>query len=233
MAIDFIKRTEDFFKGVGDKNTSTINIGDSLIGMIPGLGDAWMGQKQAQANDYAFKEQQRFNDEMLHRDDNAVQRRSADLEAAGLSPTLAAGSSASTSGSASPATRQFNNPDSSKDFMQVAQLALAFMTGGASLASTLASTKATELQNRITEHDLKIIEKNPHSLSRNQFGQMASQLSSLTDEELQALQARINHAVNFAKGGPPPEGTETDQNFFNWIQKKLGIPDYYKPGKGR
>lgn len=72
------------FEGIGG---ALLGAGSSL------LGDWWNTQQQEENREY-MKRVQRTT---WAREDNAVQRRVADLRAAGLSPTLAAGSAASSS----------------------------------------------------------------------------------------------------------------------------------------
>lgn len=67
------------------------------LGAIGSIANTFLANKQ-------FKYQKELNERQMQREDNAVQRRAADLEAAGLSKTLAAGSAASTTpGTAGPA----------------------------------------------------------------------------------------------------------------------------------
>lgn len=59
------------------------------VGLVQGITNTVMQAKQ-------FKYQKELNERLMQREDNAVQRRAADMEAAGLSKTLAAGGAAHT-----------------------------------------------------------------------------------------------------------------------------------------
>lgn len=67
------------------------------VGLASGISNAILSHKQ-------FKYQKELNSQIMAREDNAVQRRAADLEAAGLSKTLAAGGAAQSGGSVSTGT---------------------------------------------------------------------------------------------------------------------------------
>lgn len=76
-------------------------IGSALIGggagLLKGVGDFITGQKNYEVQKDLLNYQKAAQEESWRREDNAVQRRVADLKAAGLSPVLAAGSAASSS----------------------------------------------------------------------------------------------------------------------------------------
>ncbi len=96
MALDWLK---DVVDNVGDVFSKILN----PIGTIANVWSTVEGVKenkkvndlnyQLQSDDLGYKKD--LQKIMFSREDNAVQRRVADLKAAGLSPTLAAGSSAS------------------------------------------------------------------------------------------------------------------------------------------
>lgn len=80
-------------------------------------------QKAANAQNIAFQKQE--NDITRAREDNAVQRAAADMEAAGLSKTLAAGNPASAQSLSAPQTQALNNSfkyESALQRMNIAQL---------------------------------------------------------------------------------------------------------------
>lgn len=79
------------------------NVWDNISPGLPFIGDA----KQ-------FNYQKRLQQKIFDREDNAVQRRVADLRAAGLSPTLAAGSAA---GSGTPVS--VSRPDYLNDMLKM------------------------------------------------------------------------------------------------------------------
>lgn len=80
------------------------------------------------------------------REDTAVQRRAKDLEAAGLSKTLAAGGSAQTSGPISTTAPQFEGVGGGID---KAAMALNLMRQKAEIAKTYADTEAIKLQGQL------------------------------------------------------------------------------------
>ena len=67
-------------------------IGEAIAGAIEGLFNGGINLYNSQRD---FDYQKRVQQEVWNREDNAVQRRMRDLEAAGLNPNLAAGSAAS------------------------------------------------------------------------------------------------------------------------------------------
>lgn len=80
--------------GVIGPITAAIQAATGVIDLLDGLFD-WSGRRKQQQDQ--FNKQVELQNETWAREDSAIQRRVADLEAAGLSKTLAAGSAAATS----------------------------------------------------------------------------------------------------------------------------------------
>lgn len=88
------------------------------------------------------------------REDSAVQRRSADLEKAGLSKTLATGSAASTS---SPIQIGTPKTEIAEKALSAIQMQKNFAQADAQIALTKQQAKSLELDNQVKEHDNKLL----------------------------------------------------------------------------
>nr|WAE43361.1 MAG: DNA pilot protein [Microviridae sp.] len=116
------------------------------VGILSGIGDI-VGQG------LNFFNQNSLQQQSWAREDNAVQRRAKDLEAAGLSKTLAAGSPAQTM---APIRMDVPNIGTSIDRGQNAALSqLALMRQKVDISKTLADTKSVQLQNQYLDETLK------------------------------------------------------------------------------
>lgn len=97
----------------------------------------------------SMKEQQGYERDlqqtMFEREDNAVQRRAADMEMAGMSKTLAAGNAASAGPVIKSQPPQMSGTHLDKSFQQN-QLKIALMTQSADIARTVAQTKLINAQ---------------------------------------------------------------------------------------
>lgn len=143
---------------------TALNLGSSIGNAI----------QQAKNLDY----QKAVQRQTWSREDTAVQRRVADLRAAGLSPTLAAGSAAQTSSPIRTEPVQFNSPDV-KPVSQGVQDSLALMQQKANIAQTAAQTDLIKMQQFAAQTN---VEKARQEILQN------SLMNPLNYEKLKAYQ---------------------------------------------
>lgn len=117
----------------------------------------YLGQKEA--NSY----QKSMQKEAWKREDNAVQRRKADLLAAGLSPVLAAGSAATTMAPIRIEAPQLDTAaiaNAGKTVTDGMMTALAMKQGAASITKTAAETANIQAQQNKTEVETEFMKQN-------------------------------------------------------------------------
>lgn len=154
--------------------------------------NAYSVSTQKNIADQNLEYQKEFNKQIFEREDNAVQRRAADLEAAGLSKTLAAGDAAKAGGTSSAPSidnswaKSLQNVKMETDLLQQysslylaskdaeikeaqkAQIEAQIGHIGAQIANLNANTNNLYYTGLVNKHDWDIISKYPEILSKNQ-----------------------------------------------------------------
>jgi len=179
-------------------------IGTVLSG-LSGIGGLFQGRQNLE---YMKKTQNKT----WQREDNAVQRRAKDLEKAGLSKTLAAGSPASATATTAPRNESITSG------LQSAAAGLQLAKGAADVSKTLAETellnkqeKGKEYQNRIDKIKAEIKEYLQNTPSSHtvkdkdgnlkvtyDYGKSALEKNAITrlKAENKEIMARANEAIN-------------------------------------
>lgn len=125
----------------------------AIGGALQGIADTGVSLWNAW-NSYKTREQNQANlEKTWEREDTAVQRRVADLTAAGLSPTLAAGSAASTSSPIKLESPYMDKSDVMNNILASASMANTIKSQTAGIAQTKAQTELINAQKRGVDID--------------------------------------------------------------------------------
>lgn len=200
-----------------------IDTGLGLIGDMINTGfNIWNAVDQNKQNkwsrDFAqqqFDYQKGLNEKLFEREDNAVQRRAADLQKAGLSKTLAAGGAAQSSvAGISPA----NAPQSNTNFMDKAIMKTNLLNNKLNIERTNADNKLKGKEGEIIDEKITT-EETQQELNKsmsNYYNEMADSQENYRSNL--DSQTRVNNAMeqfNISR-------TQAQQwdNFMNQIQGK-------------
>lgn len=130
------------------------------IGAIADIGLGFMNYNQEKKNLAYQKDMQQ---QAWAREDNATQRRVEDLKAAGLSPTLAAGSAAQASAPIQTHAPQYGGPSLQQkalDYLSQSQMR-------ANIAQTQAQSALLDAQRKVIEHDYSTYSDIPGQTSKD------------------------------------------------------------------
>ena len=179
-------------------------LGGSIVG---GLIDTFVG-KSASDDNYKMQKkvleyQKEAQQTAWRREDNAVQRRVADLRAAGLSPVLAAGQGAQASGPIQVTAPQYNKQWSIGQALDKADAAMALMQGKANIAYTDAQKdyikkqmESIDLQNKLMRHDLSIILNDGLPSKTSPFGSMYRDARAFFDQTVDMFKTESTGSIN-------------------------------------
>lgn len=200
--------------------------------LVNALGSYFGSQSQADAMREVNDKNMALTRESWGRDDTAVQRRTADLQAAGLNPALAAGSAASTS---SPIPQQSIGSSGVGEAMQAAgQAVSAWPTVEQNLKRNAAATVQSEAQAdlisqqaRIARHDATEIEGGRDPRNKGVIDQILSGMPKL----MKAVRESGNPISAVINGDPEKIRSQTEpmENAkFKDIARRMNDDKLYK-----
>lgn len=167
-----------------------VSFGD-VAGFVGGGGVVGIGLLNYFEQKKMNKWQRRKYEESLGREDTAVQRRAADLRAAGMSPVLAAGQGASTMPPIS-----LNAPELDVNPSELAAAAMTIMSQEAEISKTKEQEKLTAAQKRVadleaaeTAWNLKLAKKG--GIPTTQRGTLADVVYGVSAAEQAAERLRL------------------------------------------
>lgn len=141
---------------------------ENAVGAVGGLASSVAGLieggQQNKLNRQVFEYNKDLNAQKMAREDNAVQRRAADLRAAGLSKTLAAGSAASSQAGDQVSPPKLTRFDKFSQGLQLGQQITDIMSAGAKADLDRAQATGIAQQNQVREAQIKLYQQQLENL---------------------------------------------------------------------
>lgn len=195
--------------GVPDINTPTvIGAGTDVINTA---GDIYNSERNLQFQKDLLEYQKEVQQTTWNREDTAVQRRVTDLEAAGLSPVLAAGSAASTS-----APMSMKAPQREKVNLKMSNTlaAMSMMKDKADISLTAAQKDLIAYQKAKYQEDIKGVELSNAQKEWDLMYYIRNNLPTNTSGIAKSLAALSDQIADIFKEAPDRLPAVTD-----WFQK--------------
>lgn len=149
--------------GIGDVIGNIAKTAGNIMNPIGAIADVGLGFMNYNQGKQNLAYQKDMQQQAWAREDNATQRRVEDLKAAGLSPTLAAGSAAQSTPPIQTHAPQYSGPSlqqKAMDYLSQSQMR-------ANIAQTQAQSALLDAQRKVLEHDYSMYSGVPGLTSKD------------------------------------------------------------------
>jgi len=176
-----------------------------ILNPVGAVADIALGMKNYNMQKDNLAYQKEMQQKAWEREDNATQRRVADLKASGLSPTLAAGSAAQASAPIQTHAPQYNGPSLQDKALNY----LAMTKMKADVATTVAQKEIAEAKAKEAKHDAEINTGTPGITSTQNSGPLGYAKALVGFLASDEVKNALNEMFTFRPAKPSAKPSDT------------------------